>query len=141
MASPVDGMFKDGNLEFSGGVDSDTPPSFLARNQTAFATNTTFRGGKSSPRPGLVKRPLTFPQGGQADFETGRFQHADFFDGSLVPMLMNVHSGRVWRTDVKTWEVTEVTPVGGGNSPDQRRGWSVQAEKWWIYQDNQASPI
>jgi len=142
MAAPIDGMLKDGNLEFSGGVDSDSPPSFLARNKVARATNSTFRGGKSAPRPGFVKRDLVWDNtDDKYDFQNFNFQHSGFFDGSGVPMLISSHGGRLWKTDVATNRVTEITPSTGRNSATLKRGWSVQAENYFIYQDNQGYPI
>lgn len=142
MASVVDQMLRDGNLEFSGGQDADGPLSMLDRNQVGFATNTTFRHGKASPRPGFVRRSLIFGDDSKASaFKTLMFQHAAFFDGTEQPMLLNSHGGRLWKTDLRTWQVSEVTPGGGRNSNKQRVGWSVQAENYWIFQDNQSYPI
>ena len=142
MASVVDQMLRDGNLEFSGGQDADGPLSLLDRNQVGFATNTTFRRGKAMHRPGFVRRNLIFPNDSTATaFKSLMFQHSGFFDGTDVPMLLNSHGGRLWKTDIRTFQVSEITPITGRNSAIQRQGWSVQAENYWIFQDNQSYPI
>jgi hypothetical protein len=142
MASPVDGMLKDGNLEFSGGQDAGKSPSMIDRNQVAAATNATFRNGKAAPRHGFLRRVLNFATPyDSATFRTAMFQHADFFDGTGNPMLISVQGGHLWKIDVRTWKVQEITPWSGRNSALIRQGWSVAAENYWIYQDNQSYPV
>jgi len=143
MSNGAQEFLKDGAITLEGGQDNGRSPSIIQRNQVAFATNTTFRGGFAAPRPGLKKRVLNFNQNGAltAAFEGGRFQHAAFYDGNGFPSLMSSHGGRQFKIDLTTFNVSEISPMGGYNSSLLRIGWSVQAENYWIYQDNQSLPI
>ena len=134
MASAADLMLRDGTLEFSGGADSSRSPAFIDSNQVASAVNATFRGGKAASRPGWVRRLAagTFPD--------ARFQHAGFYDGSGYPMLMASIGGKIYAVNPLKWSVLDVTP-DSGNSSRIERGWSAQAEMFWIYQDGQSNPI
>jgi len=139
--SDASGWLKDGNLAFDGGVDGGRSPSFLQRNQTADAINTTGRGGFARPRPGIRKVALNFTGDTANPFQRGRFQHGAFYDGNDLPMLLSSQGGRQFKIDLLTFKVTEISPPGLHNSAERELGWSVQAENYWIYQDNQSSPI
>lgn len=56
-------------------------------------------------------------------------------------MLLSSQGGRQFKIDCSTWNVSEISPPGQLNSATQRMGWSVQAENYWIYQDNQSNAI
>lgn len=137
------GWLIDGNLTWEGGVDGGRSPSLLRRNQVADAVNCTFRAGFIKPRHGLKLIDFTgkFDTGVEDPFRRGRFQHAAFYDGNNVPMLLSSHGGRQFKIDLATFQVSEITPSGVHNSADRYLGWSVQAENYWIYQDNQSYPI
>lgn len=200
-----------GTLNLQGGIDSGRAPHTLQPNQAAFAVNTTMRGGFANGRPPFSKRPASLP--------SGRFQHASFFDGTGVPMLMLVVDGHFYRIDPETYAVQEFTgtkhgevftvndftvpglsdvvdvnvgvteafnitfpivTIGGidyqldsiisdtvirvrnildtpgniiprgtsvvfvaddENPASDRQGWSVQAENYWIYQNNRSLPV
>jgi len=139
--SDASGWLKDGNLAFDGGVDGGRSPSFLQRNQTADAVNTTFRGGFARPRLGFRKIALNFAGTAENPFKRGRFQHASFYEGEGFPLLMSSQGGRQFKLDLVTFTVSEISPPGINNSADNPLGWSVQAENFWIYQDNQSSAI
>jgi hypothetical protein len=136
------GWLRDGNTGFTRGADGNTPPNVLSREHVAKATNTTFRGGKGArPRPGWRRRELSFATGTETNFETGRFQHAAFYDGNSRPSLMAHIGGRLFKTDVITWKVSDISVTDDPNSSKQPMGWSCQAENYFIYQDNQSLPI
>ena len=100
------------------------------------------RGGFIGPRPGMLKKVLSFDTGIETPFKSGgRFQHADFYDGNGYPALLSSHGGRLFHIGIPGFEVTEITPSTGPNSSTQPIGWSTQAENYWIYQDNQSYPI
>lgn len=134
------GWLKAGTSDFKGGMDSNLPNSSIAPDQVAFAVNCTMRGGKIRPRPGMVPRPIAWDGSIQTAFETGKFQHAAFFDGTEDPSLMVAISGKVYKIRISNWHAQDITP-DGGNSPLRPQGWSVQAENYWVYQDNSSQPI
>lgn len=141
----VDTFLKDGNLSFEGGADASRPAASLARNQFVFATNSTSRGSKSRPRPAFVPRHLSFASSTVYDrFRSGgRFQHADFYNGKGEPTLISSQGGRLFSIRLRDWKVSEITCSQGSdvNSASEPRGWSVTAENYWIYQDNQSAAI
>lgn len=104
--------FKDGTLDFSGGQDSGNTPSIIDANQYAASVNATARGGKIKPRPGLRRVPLNFGTNLQTTFQRGFFTHADFYPGpdGTSPALMTMISGRLFRTDLRTKVVSDITP-------------------------------
>jgi hypothetical protein len=106
-------MRNDGSLEFSGGQDAGRSPAIIAKNQVAFATNTSMRGGFLKPRPALVKRTFAFSNAAtETAFKTGgRFQHAAFFDGTTLPMLLSSQGGRLFKIDLLQKKISEITPV------------------------------
>lgn len=136
-------FLKDGNLSFSGGVDANTPPYNLPRNQVVMATNTTMRGGPAHSRYGWVKHTLDFDNDSslQAAFTLAMFQDLSFFDGTQMPMLLSSQGGRQFRIRLRDMTVSEITPATGRNSSIIPIAYSIQAENYWILQDNQSSSI
>lgn len=131
----------DGNLAWSGGMDENTPPHLIQRDQVAFAVNATMRGVRAKPRPGYRKRLLTYATDVEGPFKTGRFQHAAFWDGTGVAQLLTSIGGRQFRISLDQWHVDEITPADGGNLSTIEKAWSVQAENYWILQDNHDGAI
>src|SRR5512139_888223 len=139
---------RDGNLAFSRGVDSNAHPAELTRDQVAFAVNTTFRGARGArPRPGWRKcvgaglTKLDFATGTEANFTTGMFQHAGFYDGTGRPAIITHHGGRLFKIDLRTFKVSDISVTSDLNSASQPMGWHVQMENYFVYQDNQSLPI
>lgn len=122
-----------GITSLEGGVDGGRPPNLLPENKCADALNATFRGGYARHRLPYKKLNATMP--------SGRFQHGAFFDGSSSPCLIAVISGRFYRISLTDYSVLEFTPNNDANSARKRIGWSVTADKWWIYQDNENTPL
>ena len=136
-------------MAWSGGVDQSRPADALDPDQLSFATNSTFRGGPASNRPGLRYRPLGFAANTAGPFSTpaGPFQHAKKFDGAGLPCLMSSQAGRQFMINLTDFSVVEITPLKSDgvtldvNSPVLPMGWSEQVENYWVFQDNQSLPI
>jgi len=113
MSSVADTMRKDGSLEFSGGQDAGRSPSIIQRNQVAAASNTSMRGGFLKPRPAWKKVSFEFVDTDvRTGFKTlGRFQHGSFFNGSDTPMLLSSHGGRLFKADLFSHRISEITPI------------------------------
>lgn len=92
-------------------MDGSRSPSDIDPDQVAFARNCTMRNGPIGPRPPYQLRALTFSDETATPFQTGRFQHGSFYDGNDVPSLISVHGGRIFKTDIRTWTVQEITPA------------------------------
>jgi len=120
----------DGFITVEGGVDSGRSATLLQKNQLAWANNVTMRGGFAKPR--LVYHQI-LDGGVLAD---GRFQHAAFFNGVTRPQLMCVISGKPYAISCDDFSVRDVSIPGDPNLSTKLIGWSVTAEKWWLYQDN-----
>ncbi len=103
--------FKDGSVDFSGGMDAAAPPSTIERVQVAWAVNATMRLGTIGPRPGWKKRSLTFDSGIESMFKNGRFQDVCAYDSAGEPFAIAVHGGRAFRVDLRTMAVMEITPA------------------------------
>lgn len=141
------GWLIDGNRAFHGGMNASIPPSEIARNQVARAINCTMRGGEIGPRSGWVKRTLVFDPADaiETDFKTLRFQHSSFYSSAKSPGLISVQGGRFFFVSTEDFSVQEITPTIAGNldinNPNKTLGWSVQADAYWIYQDNQSFAV
>src|SRR5690554_7532993 len=78
---PPSNDFIDGFGPLDAGINSGVAPQLLPRNQAAFATNATFRGGFIRNRPGLRKINLNFDgdEALEALFTQATFQGACYF--------------------------------------------------------------
>lgn len=131
----------DGFLELSLGVNQGVAPNLLPVNQTAFAINTSFRGGWPTPRPGFINRPLNFD--GDAELETA-FKSGYFVTGAPyrsddgLGSGISMHSGRMFKTNISDFSVQEITISGDPNPSNTQRAWAIQAENFWLLQDGQS---
>jgi len=124
----------DGFLALDGGVVSDRAANLINKNQAAWMENMTVRKGFARPRPPYHYIKLL------SEVPLGRFQHAAFFPGVSPPQLMLANDGRIYSISCSDFSVRDVTP-SVPNQASQRIGWSVTAEKWWIYQDNDSKAL
>jgi len=140
-------MRYDGNLLTDGfsvitrGINSGLAPVSLGRDQLAFATNTTFRNGYATHRPGWYKRVLVFNDDEDVDlrdhFEDNIFQGASAFErrNQLVAMI----GGRLFRITIDNWDVMDVS-TADLNPSNRYRAWFAEAEDFLICQDGQSAP-
>src|ERR1041385_2780130 len=96
------GWIKDGNTNFSRGMDADTPASDLPRDMVAMAINTTFRRGNAKPRLGWKQIPLTFAAGCKVPFQSGFFQTGLPYNGATQDSLLSSHGGRQCQIGIDT---------------------------------------
>lgn len=140
---PQGGKYLDLLTAFPFGTNSGVAPLLLPREQTAWAINTTFRGGYATDRPPVQKLTLNF--GGNVEMQnavrSGFFQGAavyrpDFGDSQVVAQI----GGRLFTfTDAgASWTVTEITIAGDPNDATTNQVWMWQAEKWLIISDGTA---
>lgn len=132
----------DGQLEFSRGVDTGRSPSRIDKNQLAGLVNATTRNDSIGQRPGWKQSLLRFDTGLQTVFQQGWFQRGIGYHprSNSSPHLVLSISGRLFRVDVETWEVSEIS-FPGSNNPNQQRAWFVQFEEYVGWQDNQDIPL
>jgi len=128
----------DGFLSLENGVDQGKAPNLIANNASAFAVNTTFRGGWPTPRPGFIKRALNF--GGddalEAAFKSLNFQTAaPYRADSGAAFGISMHGGRMFRVNIADFSVQEITIPGDPNPAFVQRAWAIQAENFWLLQD------
>lgn len=131
-------------------------PIALPRNQLAWANNIDCRTDFMRPRPGWVKRPLSFigntgtdpvisPSDVHALFENSIFQGAIVFERYSQIVLMV--GGHIFKIDPAFWKVTDKTPlrtltppVFDANAPNLYRAWFCEAENWIVAQDGNSIP-
>lgn len=134
----------DGFLSLEGGCNQGIAPNLIQKNQSAFAVNTTFRGGWPTARPALKRCPLNF--NGDSDLETAfksaLFQTAGpYVSDDGLASGMSMQGGRVFRTSIEDFSVQEITIAGDPNPPNIQIAWAIQAENFWILQDGQSKPF
>jgi len=132
----------DGSTSFEGGIDSgklatiqsQSNPHGLARNELAWLSNGTVRGGGITQRPGWVRRCKLAAQ--PAIYQGGYMYEPD----NAFPYLMLSLNGRMIQVRVDTdFAVNDVTG-SVQNSPTLDQHWLTQAENFLIDQDNSAEP-
>lgn len=138
-------MVYDALTAFLGGVNSGLNPILLRRDQLAFATNATVRGGYISSRPPYRKLTFVFdPPTIQDAFETNFFQGAttyrpDFGNHLLLASI----SGAIYKLVIagNTVTVTDVSIAGDPNPALTSQVWMWQGEKWVIINNGINLPL
>ena len=104
--------------------------------QAGLLINATTRGDFVKQRPGWDRIMTILPA------NLGFFQHFGWYktDGGRVFMVV-VAGGRFFRIDPVELSVLEITIPGDPNPFTLMKGWSVQAEQFWIYNDGQTAPF
>lgn len=133
----------DGQLDFSGGVDSSRHPRLLAEDRIAWAGNARLRGGYPKPRPGYRFRAFTGDSEVLAAMHAGRFQGAHVYrpDTGSDEIILAV-SGLLYRIEPKNsgeFFVTQATDLQ--LFPNADRVFFEQAEQFLIAQDGLNRPI
>ena len=136
----------DGSLSFEGGIDSGRTPTIASesypngvkRNQLAWSTNATMRGGGILQRPGW--RPLV-----QGASWSGLYQGGYLYDpASDIPYLILDIGGRTYQVRVDTDNSVVDITAGGGTDPnpaDQPQHWLRQGEQFLVIQDSISKPL
>ena len=146
MANPQNGeLVYDALTAFLGGVNSGLNPILLRKDQLAFATNATVRGGYIGPRPPYRKMTLVFdPSTIQDAFEQGFFQGATTYRPDFGNhLLLDSTSGAIYKCVISgtTITVTDVSIVGDPNPATTGQVWMWQGEKWVIINNGTSLPI
>lgn len=136
----------DGSLDFSGGIDSGRVPTIqgpqvtngLKKNQLAWLTNGTVRGGGILTRTGWNRLIENFAA------DQGLFQgDMDYVPEADVPYLIAAISGRIYRFNV--WTDLSIVDITGAAAlpPTLTRYFFVQAERFAIIQcgDFKTNPL
>lgn len=135
---------KDGYLSFEGGVDSGNPASLLSASEVAWAVNSTFRGGYVRPRPGFIRRTLTFSSDfDSSNFRTQLFQGAGTYrDSDGTTYVVASIGGRVFTINIlNAFGVTDISIPGDINDVDAPEAWIQQAENWLVVQNSIRAPF
>lgn len=137
MPTSSDGHIVDGSLDFSGGVNSlkvttiqsERVQNGLKRNELSWLINGTTRGGGISPRWGWKFAQVISDSSGV--FQGGRMYEPDWAN----PYLILVISGRVWKSDVETGALEDLSAAFGESFPaGTSQCFFCQAEKWMVIQ-------
>lgn len=138
MASNV--RITDGSWNWLGGVDSGKVPTIeseliqngLKRNQLAWMSNCSVRGGSISPRTGWIRRAKVHP--GNALYQGGFLY--DNYKYATFPYLMLSIGGQLYqvRVDGDNSVVNLSTVFGLSDPADQPQSWFVQGEEFMVKQ-------
>ena len=128
----------DGSIDFSGGVDSvkvttiagPLNPNGLARNQTSWSNNVTYRGGCITNRPGWNR--LGRWHAGNAIYQGGMVYEPD---GDNPYLILSV-GGHIFLVLPDNPEIARDLSVEFGlfNPPDVEQAYFEQAEVWAVIQ-------
>lgn len=137
MPPPVpNSLIYDGFTVVKNGMNNGSAQQNLGAFQAALMINATARGEFVTQRPGYKKIMTVIAE------PPGMFQHfSGFRTDDQRQFLMTVVGGRFYRIDPFAKNVLEVTIPGDPNPSNLRRGWSEQAETFWIYNDGLTKPF
>lgn len=134
---PSDVRIADGQLSWSGGVDSgrtptiasETYPEGLGKTQLSWLVNGTVRGGGITPRFGWRKIVEDAPWNGL--YQGGAMYEPDFAN----PYMMLLIGGRTYlvRTDLQN-QVQDVTDASTVNPPNEPQAFFCQGEQFMVIQ-------
>lgn len=147
MPPPANNLLWDGFLELDAGIHSGIASLLLPKNQAAFATNVSFRGGFPSNRPvhRKLKIAADIDEILQAAFAQGMFQSAtNFIPYGGIESLAASIAGRLFIvTPDNSGNAggSEITIPNDPNPAAITQGWMWQAERWLIVQDGLSTPI
>lgn len=136
----------DGGINAQGNhaVASAINPNGLARNQSAFAINCTFRGGiGATHRPVFMRRQLLFENDSIVDQfgPTGLFQGFAVHESTESTLIASV-GGRQFNVRVQDqFKVSEITIQNDANANNINFSWFVQAGPFTVIQDGEAKPL
>lgn len=135
MSVPDSKRIVDGFAYIRRGVHSGLSPNQLDRDQLSMAVNTQLRTGIPKQRPAIVKRVLTFANGGQQTaFESGFFQGSFPYRWINNSKIIASIGGRFYTIDPFTFAVADQTPATA-SQPWSPQVWFEQAEMFVIRQD------
>lgn len=127
----------DGFSILAKGMNDGEAAQLLDPTQAALLINATVRGDFAEQRPGwrrvmtVLKSPVF-----------GRFQHMGSYRTDANQLLFPVVvGGRFFRVNPFQKTVVEFTIPSDANPSTLERGWSVQGELFWIYNDGQTLPL
>src|ERR1043165_9517092 len=154
----------DGWVSLEGGVDAGRAPTLLEPNQVVSAENLVFRGGHPTTRPGFRKltenfrnpdhcynlngdnapEPFIVPgEEASTKYKQGLFQGiVGYSPHKGDDCLMAMIDGRLFKIGPRVSEsiVTEIE-LDYRNTKTRKQAYMLQADKWLIVQDGQASAI
>ena len=119
-------------------MNSGMSPLLLPKNQCAFLSNVSLRGGFAKSRPPFVKKVLKFDTSMSAGvFANGLFQGCGYLAPDNGPeLLCAAISGRLYNLSENltdgSWTVTDVSISNDLNTPTATHTWMRQAERWLI---------
>lgn len=136
----------DGIGTLDAGMNAALAPQLIEKNQAAFATNATFRGGYGTRRPAFREIILDFK--GNATLEDlcihQNFQGACFYQPDTgAQSLVAAIGGRLFQffPSGNTSPVLDVTPPNDPNPTTPQQAWLWQSEQFVIWNDGVSLPI
>ena len=145
-------LLVDGQVDWSGGMDSNLSPQLIAPNSVARAVNVTFRGGKPTNRPGFSQLALSDGVGSGLDlFSSGYYQGGFFYSetrGNKDSSLICVVDGYVVKINLSTYVVDRLYPRTAAGADDTAhrldavsRCYFARAERYLVIQDGVNTPL
>lgn len=145
-------LLVDGQVDWSGGMDSNMSPQLLSSDTVSRAINVTFRSGKVSNRPGFTQLALadgTSP--GLNAFSSGYYQGGMIYSETRATVdssLICVCDGYVFKINLSTGATDRLYPrtSAGIDNTSHRldpvaRCYFTRAEKYMVIQDSVSTPL
>lgn len=108
---PSDNRVSDGFDVLDGGVNDGIAPSLIGKNQLAFASDITFRGGYAKTRESFSNLPFTFDSVTTQNNFSGIFQGACAYESTYGESGIIIgRGGHLFFLNLSTFVVTEITP-------------------------------
>lgn len=140
----MDKIIADGIADFSGGMDSNTSPSLLQKNQYFCSVNMQMRVGKSgmSTRPGYREVKLNFANKKQEDFyRSSIIQGCGYYLYGNIIIQMVSCSGRLFELkEVNKWEY-DVKYIGIRNNENIKNVYFPNVPDGLIVNDGESAPV
>lgn len=135
----------DGNLDFSGGMDSYRSPSLLMANQYYASVNCQIKPGVNgiSTRPGYREVKLIFDKNDPLEevFKTKNIQGCGYYIYEGVVYLIVSCNGRIFELEQIDKTSFKVKFTNRSNNPNNRNAWITKVPKGVIINDGESAPI
>lgn len=148
-----DSQVRAAQLDFLGGQDASKVPDRVPENAYFAGVNVSTKNGAITPRNGVTRQALIFPdetfelpnkytRSLKDVFQTGKFQASAPFNNGVDQYCVAVIGGLIWVINVNTLQVSYI-PIQDGERLDESRdrvNWSF-ADRYIVFFDYPARPI
>lgn len=134
----------DGNLDFSGGMDSYRSPSLLSENQYYAAINCQIKPGINgiSTRSGFRELRIVFEDEREEEiFRSKNIQGCNYYIHEGVLLIIVSCNGRIYELEQVDKFTFKARFVQRSNNPNNRNAWITKVPRGVIINDGESAPI